>query len=200
MATNAYLNWACDKEHKKEHVSFSNFVKTFDIIDMESANRAHLSLNSSHRIRENRRKRLYEAYKEFRERNEVIFLGTACFEIDIDVETAQLLHRAAAVQVALTEMKHIGTLPEKCEDEIIQIGYQASAYLQNTLKSTTPLMADVVESLVERFVEGCNEMGLLESDRERTRADGKVKSLAVTTEDGDQAEFKRKEGNSGSLA
>src|SRR5690554_4873439 len=33
----------------------------------------------------------------------------------------------------------------------------------------------------------------------KTRADGKGKSLAVTAEDGNQAELKRKEGNSGSL-
>ncbi|KAF9083368.1 hypothetical protein BGX27_004155, partial [Mortierella sp. AM989] len=73
MATNVYLNWACDKEHKKEHVSFSNFVKKFDITDKKSANEAYLSLIRSRHIRENRRKRLHERYRVFRERNEDIF-------------------------------------------------------------------------------------------------------------------------------
>ncbi|KAG0011249.1 hypothetical protein BGZ80_000825 [Entomortierella chlamydospora] len=73
MAANIYLNWACNKAHKKEHVSFSNFVKKFDITDKESANEAYLSLINSDHIRENRRKRLGDAYRVFRERNEDIF-------------------------------------------------------------------------------------------------------------------------------
>ncbi|KAF9417759.1 hypothetical protein BGZ94_009868 [Podila epigama] len=73
MATNLYLAWATDKEHEKEHVSFSNFVKKFDITDKKSANEAFLSLISSPRLRETRRKRLQDAYKKFRERHEDIF-------------------------------------------------------------------------------------------------------------------------------
>ncbi|KAG0352049.1 hypothetical protein BGZ54_002983, partial [Gamsiella multidivaricata] len=81
IATNIYLNWACNKERKKEHASSPNFVKKFDFTDKESANEAYLSFISSHRIRENRRRELHEAYKVFRERNEDIFWERRALEI-----------------------------------------------------------------------------------------------------------------------
>ncbi|KAF9345756.1 hypothetical protein BGX34_004508, partial [Mortierella sp. NVP85] len=73
MATALHLAWATDKKPKKEHVSFPNFVRKFDITDRKTASEAFSSLISSIHLRQTRRNKLQAAYKTFRERHEDTF-------------------------------------------------------------------------------------------------------------------------------
>ncbi|KAG0006576.1 hypothetical protein BGZ65_006434 [Modicella reniformis] len=70
MSTASFLTWALNKVPKKEHVTFTNFVKKFGFTTKESANEAYITLINSTNICQRRQMKLHESYKLFLERQE----------------------------------------------------------------------------------------------------------------------------------
>ncbi|CAO3571024.1 unnamed protein product [Mortierella alpina] len=64
-ASSTHLKWALKKSTGREHVSFGNFVRHFNLADQESASDAFALLISSDQISRDRREKLQKNFKEF---------------------------------------------------------------------------------------------------------------------------------------
>ncbi|KAF9934130.1 hypothetical protein BGZ65_003874, partial [Modicella reniformis] len=131
MPTERYLEWATDKKPKKEHVSFPNFVKRFDIYDKDTANEKFSSLIGSSRLRDGRRNKLRKAYNNFLERYEDSFweqraLKVASRRLKINFaiaakETAVIIQNTSVKETISESIRYQTGLEmiEDSDDEII---------------------------------------------------------------------------------
>ncbi|KAG0199797.1 hypothetical protein BGX33_011389 [Mortierella sp. NVP41] len=81
----AHIVWALDKVLGKEHVSFANFVRRFDLSDEESATRAFELLLESPNIRSHRREKMKKAFKDFQDNNRSKFWAERALQVNTEV-------------------------------------------------------------------------------------------------------------------
>ncbi|KAF9406728.1 hypothetical protein BGZ76_006276 [Entomortierella beljakovae] len=100
------INWAHNKQNDKEHVSFPTFVKKFNILNRESANKAYMSLITNPHIQLKRQKRLHAEYINFQQRHEETFW----LNRDLDVADQILVVKSAtAAKKAGAAIQDAGT-------------------------------------------------------------------------------------------
>ncbi|KAG0227482.1 hypothetical protein BGW41_003807 [Actinomortierella wolfii] len=85
----AYLKWALEKEPGKEHVSFGNFVRHFNLVDRQSASDAFTLLIQSVKINQERQQKLKEAYKRFCDHHAERFWAERSLQVSSEVSAKQ---------------------------------------------------------------------------------------------------------------
>ncbi|KAI8350254.1 hypothetical protein B0O80DRAFT_133731 [Mortierella sp. GBAus27b] len=148
-ASRVHLKWALEKEPGKEHVTFGNFVRHFNLADRQSASDAFTLLVESTEISRDRQQRLWEAYKYFCEHHAERFWAERSLQINSEVSAKQAGALSQNVGVKQSEIgyrKYFSSIGASDESLDIPAATQASDHTSCSLPgpSNSPITLDPV--------------------------------------------------------
>ncbi|KAF9190139.1 hypothetical protein BGZ49_003733 [Haplosporangium sp. Z 27] len=115
-----HLKWALEKSPGKEHVSFGNFVRHFNLSDKEAASQAFTLLVNSELIRSERRAKLQTAFKDFALHHEERFWAERDIQISSEVTAKQAgvkSQRVGIKQSGIAYDQYFSSIGEPTQDQ-----------------------------------------------------------------------------------